>query len=178
MLEEEVQMLRHQLLRPPAPPVPRLPSPPPRPPQWSPPGSALWPPPSPTVVKALQDDAALMRLLVNACEIPPTTVTGPQKREMCLEFLEAGVCAKEQNCPFAHNPDELHGYEARWSPGEFNSAQHVADIDQMRLQAEQQRQQERLAQQAACAVVSDRSAAAEDDVSLRGLVETSFPATR
>lgn len=179
MLEEEVQMLRHQLLRPPAPPVPRLPSPPPRPPQWSPPpGSALWPPPSPTVVKALQDDAALMRLLVNACEIPPTTVTGPQKREMCLEFLEAGVCAKEQNCPFAHNPDELHGYEARWSPGEFNSAQHVADIDQMRLQAEQQRQQARLAQQAACAVVSDRSAAAEDDVSLRGLVETSFPATR
>eukprot|EP00434_Breviolum_minutum_P042115 symbB.v1.2.037472.t1/scaffold5516.1/size39530/1 len=126
-----------------------------------------------------RQDAALMRLLLNACGGPPTPITGdPRKREMCLEFLEAGVCSQEPNCPFAHNPDELYGYEPRWSPGQFNSAQHVEEIDQMRLQAEQRRQQERLSRQAACAVVSDRSAAAADDLSLRGLVDSSSPAPK
>lgn len=183
MLEEEVQMLRKQWVSPPAPPsaLTRLPSPPPRPPPWSPPQSPA-PPGSvsrPCVGKALEDDAALMRLLLNACGGPPTPITGdPRKREMCLEFLEAGVCSQEPNCPFAHNPDELYGYEPRWSPGQFNSAQHVEEIDQMRLQAEQRRQQERLARQAACAVVSDRSAAAADDLSLRGLVDSSSPAPK
>eukprot|EP00913_Durusdinium_trenchii_P010306 g9665.t1 len=31
---------------------------------------------------------------------------------MCIDFLEAGRCDMELNCPFAHNPDELSGYQS------------------------------------------------------------------
>lgn len=120
MLEEEVQMLQEQLKRPP--PLPSSaysgqPSPPPRPPTTPPRapvvGMAGRIPPSPSVVKALQDDAALMRLLVNAGEIrPPDAGQLPGKTQMCIDFLEAGRCDMELNCPFAHNPDELSGYQS------------------------------------------------------------------
>ncbi|CAK9047965.1 unnamed protein product [Durusdinium trenchii] len=54
-----------------------------------------------------------MRLLVNAGEIrPPDAGQLPGKTQMCIDFLEAGRCDMELNCPFAHNPDELSGYQS------------------------------------------------------------------
>ncbi|CAJ1353113.1 unnamed protein product [Effrenium voratum] len=77
------------------------------------------------VRKALEDDAALMRLLVNAADDIPPGSEAPKKREMCLDFLETGHCVMERDCPHAHFPEELQGHKSSWSLDFLSSSVQV-----------------------------------------------------